>query len=136
MSEQDNYIKILEKIAEIAVDTGVLKNEVGHIRIGLKETQEHIERINQQDIEQNKLLDEHILGVKTATERLEIEKSAREENQKLIEKQIQDLDNRLKRAEVLPNSVSEVKRILKKIIKWIAIIAPALAALYEIKSHL
>ena len=133
MSDSDNYLKILEKMGEIAVDTGILKNEVAHIKENLKDTQSHVERINQQDIEQNKLLDQHILGVKTAMERLEVEKAARMQNQALIQKQMEEIDSRLKKAENFPNHVEKIKKISMKIVKWASVIAPTLAAIYELR---
>jgi len=139
MSDQDNYVKILEKISEIAVDTGILKNEMNHIKTAQAETRDHIERINKQDIEQNKLLDEHILGVRTAMERLELEKESRKQDKALIQKQMQEIDQRLKRAEVIPNAISKTGKFLVKIrrlVKWIAGFASALIILWQLfKQH-
>ena len=132
MSSEDNYVKILEKISEIAVDTGILKNEVGHIKLGLSDTREQIERINQQDIEQNKLLDEHILGVKTAMERLELEKAVRKQNDILVQKQMEEIDSRLKRTEIIPNFLTGAK----KVAKWIAALGTAILIILKLTKAL
>lgn len=128
MSDSDNYLKILEKMSEVGSDVAVLKNEMGHIKQDLSDTRDQLTQINQQDVEQNKLLDQHILGVRTAMERLEIEKATRIENHALTQKQIQEINARLKKAEFLPNFFNS----LKKILKWTAAFAIPIAAILKL----
>jgi chromosome segregation ATPase len=123
MSESDKYLKILEKIGEVREDVAILNNDMQHVKETLREAKGKLEGIEKQDIQQNKLLDEHILGVTTATNRLELEIASRKEEHTLIRKQIQDLDNRLKKAEFLPTLMSGIKKSLK----WLAGIVTATA---------
>lgn len=125
MSDNDNYLKILDKMSEIQVDVGVLTNEVGHVKSDLADTRAQLTKINEQDIEQNQLLDRHILGVKTAMDRLEVEKSIREKNHELTQKQIEELDSRMKKAEAFPNFFKD----LKKILKWVAAVIVAVSTI-------
>ena len=116
MSDSDNYVKILEKISEVREDMGILKSEVAHLKEGMGETKIKLAAIEQQDIQQNRLLDEHIAGVETANERLNLEIEARKEEKELIQKQIADLDKRLKKAEFVPVLFSS----LRKSLKWLS----------------
>lgn len=128
MSVDDNYLKILEKISEVKENVGVLNNEMMHIKSNVSEIAEQITQINKQDTEQNRLLDEHILGVKTAMERLEFEKEARERKQKEIQKQIDDIHLRLEDAEFPKKVLHAVKRTAK----WITAIGAAIMVVLKL----
>lgn len=112
MSDTDNYLKLLEKLSEVSSTLGVLNNEISHLKQDMSETKAEMAEIKRQDIEQNRLLDEHILGVKTNMERLNEERAARLQEKELIQKQIQELDVRLKKAEFVPNLISHMRTAL------------------------
>ena len=125
MSDSDNYLKILEKLGEVGKDVGVLSTEVNHLKEDFKEAKTKLEAIEQQDIQQNRLLDEHIRGVHATNERLDVEIEIREKEKELVTKQILELDLRLKKAEFVPNLASN----LKTAILWISGIAGALTVI-------
>lgn len=112
MSDSDNYLKILEKLGEVGKDVGVLSTEVSHLKEDFKEAKTKLEAIEQQDIQQNRLLDEHIRGVHATNERLDVEIDIRKKEKELIEKQMSELDARLKKAEFVPNLASNIKTAL------------------------
>lgn len=128
MSDTGNYLKILEKMSELSSTLGVLNNEISHLKADVFETKVELSKINEQDIQQNKLLDQHILGVKTNMERLNVEIAARRDEKELIQKQIAELNQRMARAEFVPNLVSN----LKTAIVWIAGVCTAVAAIGKV----
>lgn len=125
MPDNDNYLKILEKMSELSTTLGIVNNEISHLKTDVSETKQELAKIKEQDIHQNMLLDQHILGVKTNMERLNVEIAARKVEKELIQKQIQELDDRLKKAEFVPNLISN----LKTAVIWIAGVCTALAAI-------
>jgi chromosome segregation ATPase len=131
MSDSDNYLKILEKMSEISVDTGILKNESQHLKADLSEMRKEVASIKEQDVHQNKLLDEHIQGVMTAQRRLDVEIKAREGEKALIDHQISEIDTRLKRAETIPNAL----HTMKKFLQWLSVVIAGAAALAEYFHH-
>lgn len=132
MSDSDNYLKILEKLGEVGKDVGVLSTEVSHLKEDFKEAKTKLEAIEQQDIQQNRLLDEHIRGVHATNERLDVEIDIRKKEKELIEKQMSELDARLKKAEFVPNLASYVKTALL----WLAAVSGAILTLKELISKL
>jgi chromosome segregation ATPase len=125
MSDTDNYLKILEKMGEISSAVGILNNEIAHLKQDMSETRTEVRQIKEEDIQQNQLLAEHILGVNTNRERLNLEIETRKNEKELLSKQILDLDIRLKNAEFVPNLVSN----LKTAILWIGGLAGAAVAI-------
>lgn len=132
MSDSDNYIKILEKISEVREDVAVLKSETQYLKEDMAESRKEISNIKDQDIYQNKLLDEHIQGVVTAHKRLDLEILARQEEKSLRDLQIKELNQRLEKAETIPNTIHN----LKKFTKWCVSIAAGLTAIIELVKYL
>lgn len=125
MSDNDNYMKLLEKMTEMSSTLSVLNNEMSHLKQDMAETKSEVTQIKNQDVEQNRLLDQHILGVRTNMERLNLEIQTRQNEKELIQKQIQELDLRLKRAEFVPNLISHARTALI----WIGGACSAVAAI-------
>jgi len=132
MSDSDNYLKILEKLGEVGKDVGVLSTEVSHLKEDFKEAKTKLEAIEQEDIKQNRLLDEHIRGVVATNERLDVEIDIRKKEKELIEKQMIELDVRLKKAEFVPNLASHIKTALL----WLAAVSGAILTLKELITKL
>lgn len=132
MSDSDNYLKILEKLGEVGKDVGVLSTEVNHLKEDFREAKTKLEAIEQEDIKQNRLLDEHIRGVVATNERLDVEIDIRKKEKELIEKQMAELDVRLKKAEFVPNLASNVKTALL----WLAAVAGAVITIMEMTNKL
>lgn len=132
MSDSDNYLKILEKLGEVGKDVGVLSTEVTHLKDDFKEAKTKLEAIEQEDIKQNRLLDEHIRGVVATNERLDVEIDIRKQEKELIKKQMEELDARLKKAEFVPNLASNIKTALL----WLSGIAGAIITILEIAKKL
>lgn len=132
MADSDNYLKILEKLGEVGKDVGVLSTEVNHLKEDFREAKTKLEAIEQEDIKQNRLLDEHIRGVVATNERLDVEIDIRKQEKELIKKQIEELDVRLKKAEFVPNLASNIKTALL----WLSGIAGAIITILEIAKKL
>lgn len=131
MSDSDNYVKILEKISEVREDVGVLKSETQHLKESMADVRCEIANIKTQDMEQNRLLDEHIQGVATANKRLDVEIQARGEEKAFRDRQILDLDDRLRKAETLPMALHGFKKFLQ----WFSIVLAGFVALAEYLRH-
>lgn len=69
--DKELQILLLEKITEVSERTARMEVEQSHMKSALEEVQK-------QDIEQNKLLADHIQGVKTANARLDNEIEVRQ----------------------------------------------------------
>lgn len=132
MSDSDNYLKILEKLGEVGKDVGVLSTEVTHLKEDFKEAKTKLEAIEQQDIHQNRLLDEHIRGVQATNQRLDVEIDIRKIERQLVEKKMLELDTRLKKAEFVPNLATNIKTALL----WIAGLAGAIVTLAKVLNKL
>lgn len=128
MSDAGSYGRILDKIIEIKEDIGALRAEVSNLKEAVTDTRTKIVAIEQQDILQNRLLDEHIAGVRTTNERLTLEINNRKSEGELIQKQILEIDARLKQTELMPTFLSSAK----KIALWVSAVAGAVAALGRI----
>jgi arginyl-tRNA synthetase len=132
MPNSDNYLKILEKLGEVGQTLGVLSTEVSHLKEDVKESKTKLEAIEQQDIQQNRLLDEHIRGVHATNERLDVEIDIRKKEKELIEKRMSEIDIRLKKAEFVPNLASNLKTALL----WLAAVAGAIITILEMTNKL
>lgn len=115
MSSDDNYIKIIESLAELKGTTTAIKEDVANIK--------EDSRKNTKDLET------HILGVQTAQLRLTTEIETRD----LLLKQHEDnsrtrydkMDTRLQVVEFLPN----LGKSLWKVLKWLGALAAASVAI-------
>lgn len=125
MSDNTNYLNILEKISDIQL-------KVGKFEAGISDVKGDIKEIKEEDRKQNELLAEHIQGVKTNSERLNLERDARiEQHQQtlnLIEQhkkdnvsQFQEIKKEIKPALFLP----KLAEMTRKVVLWIG--APAAA---------
>ena len=132
MPDSSNYLKILEKLSEVKEDVGILKNEALHLKTDISEVRKEVASIKEQDVHQNRLLDEHIQGVETAHKRLDLEIQTRKEERRLTDLQMVEIDSRLKRAEQIPDAIHGMKKFLQ----WFSVVITGLVALAEWISHL
>jgi len=118
MSLDDKYEKILEGIIEVKTHQTSMR--------------EDIEQIKQQDIEQNKLLAEHIAGVKIQASRLDNEIHVREQSTEdqssKIKEHYEEIDSRLKDVEFFPNFMKSAW----KITKWAGVVAGSSVAISKL----
>lgn len=117
MSIDDKFLVLLDKISEIGERTARMEVEQQHVKAEL-------EQVTIQDIEQNKLLAEHIQGVKTANARLDNEIQAR----KLIEENQKELGTRVSNLEVAP----KFRATLKQYLIGTGAIATAVVAIFKL----
>jgi hypothetical protein len=102
---------ILDKLTEISERLAVVETHIGYLSVDLAE-------VKQQDMIQNRLLEEHIAGVETARQLIAMEKQTRTG-------QIEDLDLRITTVEFFPKFVQNFKII----ILWVGGIATALVGI-------
>jgi len=121
MSDNKNFILLLEKISEIGERT--VRMEVNQ-----ENMKEDLEEVKRQDIHQNKLLDEHIRGVQTAQARLDNEIQAR----KLMEEQQGLLKSRVDLLETGP----KFRATLKQYLIGIGGVAGAMVAIFKLLKYL
>lgn len=101
MDSQDKLLLILDKISE--------SNErQARIETKMEVMKDEIEGIKKQDMEQNKLLAEHIQGTVANTERLNLEIENRRE-----------LESRVETLEKVPNMIITITNWAYKIALWL-----------------
>lgn len=164
MSDNDNYLKILEKIGDIATDVAVVKSELSHIKEASEKhadnlenhtkqdtvlqqemldkigsVRDDVEAIKKEDIRMNELMDIHIKGVNQNSERLNIEKEAREQQFQSLktenDKQNLEIKQLTKRVE-LAEFLPKFGSNLAIILKWVGGIAVAIMAIVKLLSLL
>lgn len=118
MSNSDNYLKILEKMAEI-------QSGVARVETKVENLEDDVREIKVEDTRQNELLAEHIAGVQTNRERLELEIQTRNEilqrHEVASQERFTELDKRLQVVEFLPNLLKG----LKKLMLWLGAVTGA-----------
>lgn len=109
MSQNDNYIKILEKMTEVSTGLARVETKVENL-------EKDVNYIKIEDKRQNELLAEHIAGVKTNSQRLdneiELRNSLLSQHEVLSEDRYQKLNNRLGRIEFIPNTFKNLSKII------------------------
>lgn len=125
MSNDPNYLLILEKLSDLKADIKIVNSEISNLKEAQDSAKMELEKVKEQDEVQNKLLAEHILGVKTNAERLSEEIAFRKEEKKVLEAQLQVFEARLQKAEFIPNFISNAKTILL----WVSGVAGALTVI-------
>lgn len=115
--DDDKFIMILDKISEISERTARMEVEQNHIK-------EDLEEVKRQDIEQNKLLAEHIQGVKLAQARIDNEIEIR----RALEAKQAAVESRVEKLEESP----KFKAMLKKYILGLGAIAGVIVAILKI----
>lgn len=100
----DKYIILLDKMSEVAIQTGVIIQRCDSI-------ERELTQIHEEDRRTNQLMDEHILGVKTNAERLNVEKELRQDAIKKLEDEKDSLDLRLEQLEKYPQFIKSLKTV-------------------------
>lgn len=128
MSQNDNYLKILEKMAE-------MQSTVVRVETKVSGLEDDVREIKIEDQRQNQLLAEHIAGVQTNRERLELEIAQREQMLKQHEENSQhrfiEIDDRLKEVEFVPNLMKGGFKVLK----WLGAAAAASVAIAKLMGY-
>lgn len=128
MSQNDNYLKILEKITDVQTAVARVETRTENLEVTVKGIQE-------EDKRQNELLAEHIAGVQTAQARLSVEVETRDalikEHENKSQARFEEMDKRLQIVEFLPNLMTGIW----KVIKWVGIPAGAILTIIKVIEH-
>jgi uncharacterized protein YlxW (UPF0749 family) len=125
MSQNDEYIKIVESLGDIKASIVKVETQVQGI-------EEDIKGIKIEDAEQNRLLAEHIAGVQTNQARLDLEIKTRDkliqQHENKFQERHKELETRLEVVEFLPKTLKG----MGKIIMWLGGIAGATVAIAKL----